>query len=198
MEIRKKTKIKGFTLIEVLVAISILVTVVMATISAAADALSTNNFSKEQVTAYFLAQESIEYIKNIRHQNILQNNSGPGKWLCMTPKNVNDGIPPGYCDGKKMFGINISGTGLFLITPCSSQDNCKITELINGGVDATNQMPAGFLAYYSDNSNPTSYTRTVKINEDVYSALVKVTVGWTKGTQKGSITVNETLYNWVE
>lgn len=56
-------KNKGFTLIEVLVAIFILITAVVVPLTIGSKAFAYSNFVRDQSTASYLAQEAIEYIR---------------------------------------------------------------------------------------------------------------------------------------
>lgn len=70
---------KGFTLLEALVAISILMVAVVAPITIAQKGLSSAIYTKNQMIASYLAQDAIEYIKNWRDENL---NTKPKKdWL---------------------------------------------------------------------------------------------------------------------
>jgi prepilin-type N-terminal cleavage/methylation domain-containing protein len=57
----KKTE-KGFTLLETLVAISIIGLALVAATAALQNSLQTSNFVKDQITAHFLAEDTMEYI----------------------------------------------------------------------------------------------------------------------------------------
>src|SRR3989344_8329238 len=61
----------GFTLIETLVAIAVLVLSVTAPLEIAAKALFSAFHARNQITAYYLASEAIEYIKNARDTTFL-------------------------------------------------------------------------------------------------------------------------------
>lgn len=63
----------GFTLLEALVATSILMVAVAAPITIAQKGLSSAVYSKNQLIASYLAQDVIEYIKNKRDENVLNN-----------------------------------------------------------------------------------------------------------------------------
>src|SRR5271154_2355010 len=82
-----KKQHKAFTLVELLVAISILSLSIIATFSAVSNNLKGINFSQDQITAYYLADEGIEFIRNRRDQNDLQNEhdvsigAGSVNWL---------------------------------------------------------------------------------------------------------------------
>ncbi len=57
---------KGLTLVETLVAISILTISVIGPLGIIAQALHTSYYTRDQMTAYYLAQEAVEYVRNLR------------------------------------------------------------------------------------------------------------------------------------
>src|SRR3989344_5905146 len=72
MKISNGVKNKGFTIVESLVAISILVGVIIGTTSAIQIGISSYIFSKDQIIAFYLAQDGFEQIRNIRDENGLK------------------------------------------------------------------------------------------------------------------------------
>jgi Tfp pilus assembly protein PilV len=64
----------GFTLLEALVAVSILMVAVMAPMTIAQKGLSSATYTKNQMIASYLAQDAIEYIKNKRDEISIGNN----------------------------------------------------------------------------------------------------------------------------
>jgi prepilin-type N-terminal cleavage/methylation domain-containing protein len=68
---------KGFTLVETLVAIALLIVVITGAYTAAQAGLSGAILSKEEVAAFYLAQEGVEEIRNLRDNNGLVANN----WL---------------------------------------------------------------------------------------------------------------------
>lgn len=66
-------KNSGFTLLEALVAVSILMVAVSAPITIAQKGLSSAVYSKDQMIASYLAQDVIEYIKNKRDEVSINN-----------------------------------------------------------------------------------------------------------------------------
>ena len=72
---------KGFTLVETLVAVSMLLIALTSTMGLVQASLASNSFSQQQITANYLAGEAIEYIRNIRDTNI-RNHTG---WLNGVP-----------------------------------------------------------------------------------------------------------------
>jgi type II secretion system protein I len=69
----KKKYSAGFTLIELLVAISILSISILAAYTAVSNNIKGQTFAEDQVIAYYLADEGIESIRNIRDQNNIAN-----------------------------------------------------------------------------------------------------------------------------
>jgi len=62
---------KGFTLIETLVAVSIFTTSVLALMVVLSNNLSNVNYAKRKLIATFLAQEGVEYMRNMRDTYLL-------------------------------------------------------------------------------------------------------------------------------
>ncbi len=62
---------RGFTLIETLVAVSLLVIAIVAPMSLVSQALTTAYYARDQVAAYSLAQDGIESVRAVRDGNLL-------------------------------------------------------------------------------------------------------------------------------
>jgi len=63
---------KGFTLVETMVAIAILMIAILGPMDIASSGLRDSMFARDQATAYYLAQEGIEYIRYVRDYNFLK------------------------------------------------------------------------------------------------------------------------------
>lgn len=72
----KKNKQLGFTLVEALVAISILLVAVVGPISLIGDSLHRIYYAKDEMIAINLAQEGVEVVRQVRDSNML----GGGAW----------------------------------------------------------------------------------------------------------------------
>ena len=59
-------KNRGFTIIESLVAIAILIVAITGTMTAVQSGISSYTYSKDQIAAFFLAQEAFEQVRNMR------------------------------------------------------------------------------------------------------------------------------------
>lgn len=71
---------KGLTIVESLVAISILVVSVLGPLVIVSQAFKISFFARDQMTGFYLAQEAIEYVRNIRDKNSLTV-TDPNLWL---------------------------------------------------------------------------------------------------------------------
>ncbi|OGI95347.1 hypothetical protein A2917_02160 [Candidatus Nomurabacteria bacterium RIFCSPLOWO2_01_FULL_42_17] len=66
----------GFTLVETLVALSIFTVSLLGIMSVLASGISNTNYSKQKIIAGYLAQEGIEYVRNLRDTAVLYDADG--------------------------------------------------------------------------------------------------------------------------
>lgn len=66
------SKQSGFSLVETLVAITILLVVIIGPMTISSSAAKSTSFASEQVTAFFLAQEGAELIEKARNDLLLE------------------------------------------------------------------------------------------------------------------------------
>src|SRR3954462_3848275 len=71
-----RLRLRGFTLLETMVAVSLLAVAIVAPMSLTAQSLASAYYARDEVTAFYLAQEGLEVVRNIRDNNILQNSQG--------------------------------------------------------------------------------------------------------------------------
>ena len=180
---------------ETLVAITILIIVIMGPFQIVQGVLQTSYTARDQLIATGLAQEAIEYVRQVRDSNFLYNlNHGAGSvtWLA------------GF-DGTGAFDCGYTGTASACIV-----DPVRLTIASCGGVACTCggtscaayplQLSATNL-YTQDVSaaNPTRFSRAVQFipvpgfpNE----MQVKVTVSWNNHGAK-SVVLIENIQNWL-
>jgi len=72
---------QGFSIIETIVAIAILSVALVAPLTLAQRGLNSSIYAKDQVTAFYLAQEAIEYVHYVRDSNNLYGASQSVDWL---------------------------------------------------------------------------------------------------------------------
>jgi len=167
----------GFTLLEALVAISILMVAVTAPITIAQKGLSSASYSKNQMIASYLAQDAIEYIKNIRDQT------------SMNHMDVNN--RPDW-------------NGLSAFSLCLNGNNCQI-DTVKGEIRNITDYPNGILHqdsnkfYGFDGTPETNFTRKINIKlpatgsgGNLDEALITVTVNW---GGENEVVVKTLIYN---
>ena len=73
---RTKNKKQGFSLVEALVAISIFTLAVVTIMVTLSRGISNTNYSKQKMTAEYLAAEGVEYIRNLRDTYVIYASGG--------------------------------------------------------------------------------------------------------------------------
>lgn len=174
----------GFTLVETLVAISILSLSILATFTAVQNGLQTSITAKDQIVAYYLAQEAMEYVKNIRDENALNSLDGSSvNWL--TGLVVTSGGGSGPCDFGKTCTID---SALKVVTACSAGF---------GTCPNLRQDTSTGLYGYTSSWPASNYKREIQFTNVVSNYEVKVTINitWnTRGTSK-TFQVSQLLFN---
>jgi prepilin-type N-terminal cleavage/methylation domain-containing protein len=169
---------KGMTLIETLVAITILSVAIVAPMTLTMQSLAAAYYARDQVVSFYLAQEAIESVRSVRDNNILRIALNEPDASC-TPTNLLCGIPI-----AQDFIIDSRNDN---IDPCGG--TCPVLET------------DGNLYGYDDEWDDTLFRRTVYAeftDEDEDEVLITVTV-----TREGGVrslppfVLQEHLYRWV-
>lgn len=167
---------RGFTLVETLVAVLLLVTAVAGPLTIASRSLVAATVAKDQVVAFYLAQDAIEYIRFARDTNKLQK----GDWL--TGAGALDGINLNNCLDINGCYVDTTTANDPAVCPASG---CPVLKY------ASTQFS------YTSGSD-SIYRRTIQLGSVASNELeITVTVSWssTAGTTR-SITVYENIFNW--
>lgn len=172
----KKTKlVQGFTMVETLVAISILSISILAGFTAVQNGLKSSLAVKDQITAFYLVQEAVEYVKNIRDENALDFvNGGASTWLT----GMSSCNSPSFC-----YIDSPSKT----ISSCSGNNStCPNLRMDN------NSRLWGYNAGWSQ----TRFIRAITFqNISADEIAVTVWISWTQGATNRSFQVTETIFN---
>ncbi len=169
---------RGFTLIETLVAISVLLLSLAGPLSIAAAALKSANYARDEVTAYYLAQEGIEYVRAIRDQNYLSGNTG-SLWL-----NGINGVAGDSC-------INTNCT---VDIPSFTHEAC-------GGACLPLKISESGNLYNTTAGDSSIYTRSLtmtRIDDLDEEAIVTVTMTWSSHNLSRSFQISEHIFNWLQ
>jgi prepilin-type N-terminal cleavage/methylation domain-containing protein len=112
---------RGYSLVEVLVAISVLLIALIGPLTIAYNGLKSNSLAKDVNTAFFLAQEGLEVVTKMREDAALTQYTGAGT----PPWNGNLSVLQGaLCTAAAPCGVDIETTTLF---DCSDR-TCQLYE----------------------------------------------------------------------
>mgnify|MGYP001565000057 CR=1 FL=1 len=160
---------KGFTIVETLVAIAILMISIAGPLTIAQKGLMASVYARDQSVATFLAQDAMEYAKNYRDNQIKSN---PSDWLGIL---ANCGLGSGGSD-----------------CTVDTTDEGSITA---GGSPILYRTDYG---YNHDSSGAKSqFSRTLSVSEtdEDYQVRVVVEVEWTTGTIHNVVTLENYFFN---
>ena len=168
--------LRAFTLIETFVAITVLLISLAGPLSIAAQALKSAYYARDEITAFYLAQEGIEYVRAVRDQNYLTS----AAWLtgldpaCVAPNTCEVDFPH--------FWSQTCGGGSAACGPLV--------------IDAN-----GLFEYQIQaNTTPSLFTRTLTITTVAGAPderSVTVTVSWVSAGINRSFQLSERLFNWL-
>lgn len=168
------SRTKGFTLIESLVSISILLIAVSGPLTVAARGLISANISRDQVTAYFLALEGLELVRTQRDENMLTGND----WLANL----------GPCSGSGTCQVQTT-SGALNFSLCPS-----------GQCDPLTRTSEGVYGYYGGGAEETTFVRGIQVREvtDDTEAQVTATVSWSTGPLQRTVSLQTHLLHWLQ
>ncbi len=167
---------RGFTIVETLVAVSLLTIAIVVPMSLASQSLSVSYYARDQMIAFHLAQEAFETIREQRDTNILSIARGVGN------PDLLGGIPA--TDDSPFIVDALTD----VMTPCGA--TCPALQ--------TNGSLYGYNSGWTD----TNFTRTVRahyVGSGTNEVKVTVTVSWHTGAfQTRTVTISESFFRWVE
>lgn len=185
-----KLKNRGFTLIETLLAVLLLTTAIAGPLTIASKGLSSAVIAKDQITAFYLAQDAIEHVRFVRDS------------ACLATAPNATGCPV--------------AAWLSTLADCTSDDGSKKCT-IDSVQNSVTLCPAGvcpvlkydtantFFTYAPEGPNttetPQQFIRSVSITNTAATpdeAVVTVTVSWQNiaGITHPPIVVRENIFRW--
>jgi len=170
------TATKGYSLVEVLVAISVLLIALIGPITIAAKGLQSAYYAREQTTALYLAQEGVELMVAIKNDSLIAAvNDGEldEGWAWVTDTNSLDQcFTATGCNLEAHGSQNLSNRN---IQPCSDLSRCRLSY-----VDTATSAPYRLSAA---SGIPSPYARviTLAVVDGGQGVLITSTVSWGSG-----------------
>jgi prepilin-type N-terminal cleavage/methylation domain-containing protein len=210
----KGTKQSGFTVLESIIAIAILLIAITGPLVVVSQSLKGSYHSKYEITAYYLAQEAIEYVRWVRDSDVLGPSADSASWLKPSSNInkfdgcINNSISPD--DNKCILtrdDSDPSNPDPYTLTPC---DGGECPFVILGDTDPDNGI------YGVTHGTDTIFKREIYLTKvptknadgsttcgldpnvgcDDREILMTVKVSWTSSMGPGEFTITESLYNW--
>ncbi len=179
-------------MVETLVAVLLLVVAIAGPLTVASRAFNAALIAKDQIVAYYLAQDAMEYVRFVRDTNCLAAGTAQP---CNTPSS------PWLTSPTSLSACVGSSCTVNSITPAVAgcthtvSSTCDVLYYNTTLKQFTHTGPA------SATNIQTRFKRVVAITSPVAGntneALVTVTVYWRNGTSaERNVTLSENIYNW--
>jgi len=188
---------QGFTLLETLVAVAILMIAIGSAFGLAPQGLMGARYAKNQTTANYLAQDALETARNIRDNSMFfsPDPDNPYSWL--------SGLTE--CEGNKWCVVDSVNN---IVTPCPGTGfapECPplyTIQTVDGGVAYGNSP----LFSNDPTAKPSIFTRRINVvrvindtvapgNDDT-EALFNVSITWQEGLLRRQAQTSATLFDW--
>ncbi len=188
----------GYSLVEVLVAVSILLLALVGPMTIAVKGIQGSYYAREQTTALFLAQEGVEAIIAIRNDDMIsaiRSGNLANNWNWTTDSKLDncftDDGQGGNAGCNFDIGNAVAGTGF--LTNLSTPVNCGSASCV-----LRYQSSANRARYNVSSGQVSKYTRVIELTEDASGdgVLIKSTVSWPAKVFQGG-TQSVTLYGAV-
>ncbi len=174
----------GFTLVETLVAISILMLSVTGPLYYASESLKAATYARDQITAFYLAQDAFEQIRKIRDDNIY------------TANDWNNGLT-GCETSPSLCTVTDTTNNFYIINKVSnpSSDDWKYLYISSSGLYSHNTNGTKTIFKRSVRIEPNDSTNSDNPWEGVTEIKITVLIEWnSRGTDR-SFTAYEFLRN---
>lgn len=174
-------KFGGFSLLETVVAVAVLLMAISGPLSLAFFSLKSASLVENNTIAAYLAQEGMEFIKAYRATNVLK--VGRNNWL----NDMGNPIAGDICFSSAGCRISLNPTDLKLDIKSCSVFSCQLN------------LSGGF--YTHESGSPTIFSR--KVNLSAISGVstdeqvaIDVTVSWSDRFGNHTFKIDEVMHNW--
>ncbi len=185
---------KGLTLIETMIAISVFTLSVLALLVSLGGSISNTNAVQRKMIATYLAQEGVEYMRNMRDTYVLYDAGGAQTgW---------DSFNNNLVDSSDCQGAN----GCFFDADNLNYNNPTQPMLdINPTACSSSTCANGALSYnsttgkYGFSGSSSGFSRSIVLTEpSANETKVSSTVFWTQASVLERVSFSESFYNWIE
>lgn len=190
-------KNKGFTIIETLVAIAIMMIAIVGPLTIADKALTSAIYAHDQVTGSYLAMDAMEYLKNARDDYLMTNNVTPGSsaWLSSMGYSNNSCTVTYPCTVDTLrgdpTGENGSSNEIWACNPGSADPAIACVLYLSA---------AGYGLQFTSGGAVTKFARWFYItpNSNPDEAKVTVIVSWMTGTVPNQVILENEMFNVIK
>jgi Tfp pilus assembly protein PilV len=201
----KIKKSGGFTVLETLIAISIILIAITGPLVVISQSLKASLHAKDEITAFYLAQEAIEYARLIRDNNVVSGGAVSSDWLVSaTPLDMTTNVMgagsecennAGAINNKCYLSNNSDGSYTFAKCPAGICPNLKLDD--NGLYNTTNPDDTIFKREIYFNKVPSADAGCATDGCDNREIQMTVVIKWTNiGGSESQYSINERLFNW--
>lgn len=170
----------GFTVVETMIAVLVASMAIAGASFAASGSIRAGSIAKEEVKAFYLAQEALEFLANRRDTNEITTLNGTTlDWLSGIAALASDPCYPGK---------------LCIVDPYNST-----TPLVecNGGCPVLRQNPNDYRIGYDQTWNPTQYRREISLERTSTNEVsVAIRITWGHAGQTREFRTKSLLTNW--
>ncbi len=188
-------KQNGFTIVETLIAVAVLLLVIAAPLTLAERSLASADSAEQEIVAVYLAQEAIEFVRNKRDSNVLAGASWLAGLESCTVSGAGDpgcGVDPTNPESAR--DVALCG---------SANDTCRLWQ--NDGTRTGDEAMKGLFGHPQNRQGgengwrQTQYTRVVSLVPAASGAEaeVRVALSWsTGGFGSRVLSVSDNLMHW--
>jgi len=178
---------RGFTLIETMVAITLLAVALIGPFIAVQNSLQSSYVARDQLIASQLAQEGIEYIRGVRDANYFAGRA----WMAGISSYTTcyGAAPSGYCHIDPTRGdVHTDSPNHSAMDQYAATSSVPYLRLSTAGL--YNQQASG--------GTVTKFKRLVRVNTlSATQVRITVFVSWVTGNKPYTIIVTDTLHDWI-
>lgn len=178
----------GFSLVETLVAITILLIVITGPLTLVSNSARSTDFANDQVMANFLAQEGVELVQSKRDDLLIPKFAVPAPGGDAWDDFIGNPVL-GACFTTSGCGLDVTTNfaGAVVAYNCSGTNACRL--FFNNNLDERSAYT------YVDTGNPSKYTRVITM-EETSTGQVEVisTVTWRSDGQRAVQEVQTVTY----